>query len=419
MRSVEFQIAVLLIGTLAAAGGSLLYLCRVRLDRPPIGVFNGRDLALFGLMAAALPSLFLSLPPQLVTAMLAIVFLSAIVIALRPLVARRWLWFAAPLLLVADIVAAHAMADADHLKPIFWLINSAIVMIAAIGVANLWVQGGLTLRHVAWLTLLLAIYDFVVTGVLSITLQVALSLLGRPLDPEIGFAVGDQFVSIGLGDVLIFCIYTLTAFRAYGRRGASTALMLIAVTGGILPPLLPVLLPDLVGSNPIPVQVLFGPPAFLAYRWLSRSVTERGTRQWLAESAARAFSPPAGGGPRAVLALPAAAVVALVLALVLAAGQPDPVPAQASGAMTRSQTAVTMRTLRFAPRRINVRVGQTITWTNVDPADHNVVATSGASFRSAVFGRGGTYAYRATMPGTISYVCTLHPGMEGTVTVAQ
>jgi plastocyanin len=247
-----------------------------------------------------------------------------------------------------------------------------------------------------------------------------LSVRGQALDPEIGFAIGDRFfVAIGLGDVLIFCIYTLAAFKGYGRRGALTALVLVAVTGGIVPPLLPALFPDLLGTRAIPVQILFAPPAFLAYLWLSRSATERSSRQWLASSAARAFSPPTSDGPRAALALPAAAVIALVLAVVLAAGQPDPVPAQASGAIAHWDAAVTMRTIQFAPRRIRVRVGQTIKWTNSDPVRHNVVATAGADFGSGIFGRGGTYAYRATTPGVISYVCTLHPGMDGTITVVR
>jgi plastocyanin len=48
-----------------------------------------------------------------------------------------------------------------------------------------------------------------------------------------------------------------------------------------------------------------------------------------------------------------------------------------------------------------------------------VTATGGASFRSSNFGQGGTYKYRATTAGKISYVCTLHPGMDATLTVTR
>ena len=33
------------------------------------------------------------------------------------------------------------------------------------------------------------------------------------------------------------------------------------------------------------------------------------------------------------------------------------------------------------------------------------------------FGQGGTYSYTPTKPGKIEYTCTLHPGMDGELTV--
>ncbi len=80
---------------------------------------------------------------------------------------------------------------------------------------------------------------------------------------------------------------------------------------------------------------------------------------------------------------------------------------------------VAMQNTAFDPKTTTVKVGQTIKWTNDDPFDHNVVATKGATFRSSDFGQGGTYSYKATKAGTISYVCTLHPGMDATLTVVK
>lgn len=79
--------------------------------------------------------------------------------------------------------------------------------------------------------------------------------------------------------------------------------------------------------------------------------------------------------------------------------------------------AITMKDFAFDPPATTVKVGQKITWTNQDTADHNVTATSGAKFASGDFGQGGTFSYTPTAAGTIQYVCTLHPGMEGTLTV--
>jgi plastocyanin len=64
-----------------------------------------------------------------------------------------------------------------------------------------------------------------------------------------------------------------------------------------------------------------------------------------------------------------------------------------------------------------VKVGQKIEWTNDDSVPHNVTAQSGASFQSKTFGQGGTYSFTPKKAGTIQYVCTIHPGMNGTLTV--
>jgi len=82
-----------------------------------------------------------------------------------------------------------------------------------------------------------------------------------------------------------------------------------------------------------------------------------------------------------------------------------------------SAVNVSMANIQFAPRQITVKPGQTVVWTNRDSVVHNVTATGGATFRSANFGQGGSFRWRAAKPGTVVYVCTIHPGMGGTITV--
>jgi plastocyanin len=81
--------------------------------------------------------------------------------------------------------------------------------------------------------------------------------------------------------------------------------------------------------------------------------------------------------------------------------------------------AIKMQNIKFAPSSQTVKVGQKVTWTNADSVAHNVTATKGASFRSQSFGPGGTFTFTPTKAGTISYVCTIHPGMDGTLTVTK
>ena len=97
-----------------------------------------------------------------------------------------------------------------------------------------------------------------------------------------------------------------------------------------------------------------------------------------------------------------------------ATSTPAAAPAAGGGAV-----AVSMKNIQFAPTSVTAKVGQTIKWTNDDSVDHNVTAKSGATFKSSTFGQGKTYTYKATKAGTITYVCTIHPGMDGTIIVTK
>lgn len=102
--------------------------------------------------------------------------------------------------------------------------------------------------------------------------------------------------------------------------------------------------------------------------------------------------------------------------LVAGCGGEDPgAPAAAANC---PQPCVTMRDTQFVPRDVTVRPGQTVTWANADSVVHDVVnAREGEEPRSQLFGEGGTYRFTARRPGRIDYVCTVHPGMTGTLTV--
>ena len=97
-----------------------------------------------------------------------------------------------------------------------------------------------------------------------------------------------------------------------------------------------------------------------------------------------------------------------------ATSTPAATPAAGGGAV-----AVSMKNIQFAPTSVTAKVGQTVKWTNDDSVDHNVTAKSGATFKSSNFGQGGTYSFKAAKAGTISYVCTIHPGMVGTIIVTK
>lgn len=89
----------------------------------------------------------------------------------------------------------------------------------------------------------------------------------------------------------------------------------------------------------------------------------------------------------------------------------------ATGASSGGAVTIKMQNIQFAPKSQTVKVGQKVTWVNEDTVVHNVTAKSGAKFASSTFGKGNSFSYTPTKAGTISYVCTIHPGMDGTLTV--
>jgi plastocyanin len=96
-----------------------------------------------------------------------------------------------------------------------------------------------------------------------------------------------------------------------------------------------------------------------------------------------------------------------------------PAPAATGGDEKNSVIAISMKANKFIPEKVTGKVGQTVEWKNADPYPHNVVATKGEDFQSDNFGGGGTYKYKLDKAGKISYVCTIHSGMVGTITVTQ
>lgn len=82
----------------------------------------------------------------------------------------------------------------------------------------------------------------------------------------------------------------------------------------------------------------------------------------------------------------------------------------------RGSHVIAMDGTSFAPGEVTVRVGETVTWKNADPFPHNVTSTAGG-FRSGDLDPDRSWRLRVTEAGRFPYVCTLHPGMSGTLIV--
>lgn len=74
---------------------------------------------------------------------------------------------------------------------------------------------------------------------------------------------------------------------------------------------------------------------------------------------------------------------------------------------------------RFEPDEVTVEVGQRILWTNEEDVAHDVTATDGADFESDTLRKDQSFEYTPTKAGVIRYVCTIHDGQRGTITVSK
>ncbi len=84
-------------------------------------------------------------------------------------------------------------------------------------------------------------------------------------------------------------------------------------------------------------------------------------------------------------------------------------------------TTVDIKGFRYIPTPIQVVVGSTVTWTQVDSIPHTVThglpASPGSAFDSGYLAQGQTFSFTFKEPGEYPYFCIPHPNMRAVVRV--
>lgn len=70
--------------------------------------------------------------------------------------------------------------------------------------------------------------------------------------------------------------------------------------------------------------------------------------------------------------------------------------------------------MKFVPDRVEVAVGERITWVNRDIVPHTV---TGGGIESGDLAEGKSFSYVAKARGETPYICRLHPMMKATIVV--
>ena len=124
-----------------------------------------------------------------------------------------------------------------------------------------------------------------------------------------------------------------------------------------------------------------------------------------------------GGGGMAMGAPPTAPAPA--------AAAPAPAAAAPAPALAASDVKIVEPAFQppqawtYDPAQLNVKVGQSVTWTNTGAVAHTVTADDGTSFDSGSVEPGGTFKLSPSSAGTFAYHCTFHPWMKGTLSVSS
>jgi plastocyanin len=82
-------------------------------------------------------------------------------------------------------------------------------------------------------------------------------------------------------------------------------------------------------------------------------------------------------------------------------------------------TQVSMKDIKFNPGSVTIKAGGKVTWTNDDSVGHDVTGDDFESGSPGGIEGGSTFSHTFKKAGTYNYVCSVHPGMKGTVKVSK
>jgi plastocyanin len=89
---------------------------------------------------------------------------------------------------------------------------------------------------------------------------------------------------------------------------------------------------------------------------------------------------------------------------------------KAANAGDAEKVTVRISGMRFEPQNITVKPGTTVTWIHGSSMPHTISGNT-EGLRSTTLYRNQTFSHTFDQEGRFDYICDLHPGMKGSVTV--
>jgi hypothetical protein len=278
-----------------------LYMRHLTMDRPPIGVFNRRDILIITVVIMTVPPLYLQLHSIVIAGLFSLVALVILQFTLAPLTRGRLAWLIALAIVVANIALALRGGGGETREPVFFAFNNIVIVVLVLGVANLWAQAGLRAREVFLFAMLLTVYDVVAVTWFPAMVEFFFRVVQLPFAPAVAWGDGPGLVGVGIGDLLVIALWVVVTEKAYGTRAAILAgASGVAAVGAIL-------MGFWLGwvTEPVPAMIVLGPMVVLQYLLLRRIYgPERSTggysaARWAARGTARGTARDDTGDPDA------------------------------------------------------------------------------------------------------------------------
>jgi plastocyanin len=117
-----------------------------------------------------------------------------------------------------------------------------------------------------------------------------------------------------------------------------------------------------------------------------------------------------------------AAALAAAALLAAGCGSDDEPASPAGGSAEESASApgtITIRDFAYDPPEFEGRVGETITLVNEDSAPHDIESKEGPSVKTKVLKQGERTTFTVGEAGTVEYICSIHPQMNGRLTISE
>ncbi len=109
--------------------------------------------------------------------------------------------------------------------------------------------------------------------------------------------------------------------------------------------------------------------------------------------------------------------IGLIFAILLVSGCTQYPNGGNQTASDQTGNNIEIKNFAFSPSTLTIKVGETVTWANIDSTSHTVTSDSGSELGSDTLSPSQSYSHTFNTVGTFDYHCSIHTSMKGKIIV--